>query len=56
MATWREFEAEGIPFKFVGVSRYMGAYMGTREEFEAWVLPQMEEWAHIVRTLCKLSF
>ena len=30
----QELEAEGLQVKFVGVNRYLGAYMGPREELE----------------------
>ena len=36
-AAKREFEAEGFQLKLAGGSRYLGAYIGTREELEAWV-------------------
>ena len=40
---------------FVGAGRYMGAYLGTREELEAWVKTQVETWDHRVRILVKIS-
>ena len=30
---------------YVGESRYMGAYLGPREELEAWVHPKLEAQA-----------
>ena len=29
--------------------------MGTREELEEWVRPEVEAWAHEVRTLAKIA-
>ena len=40
---------------YVGESRYMGAYLGPREELEAWVHPKLEAQAYRVRTLSKIS-
>ena len=37
----RKFEAEGLEINFVGVSRYLGAYLGTREQLETWLKPQV---------------
>ena len=38
---------------FFSGSRYLGAYLGTQEELEVWVKPQVEAWAHGVRVLAK---
>ena len=45
--TKRELEAEELQLKFFGGSRYLGAYLGPREELEVWVRPQvcgMDPW------------
>ena len=39
---WRKFEAEGLMLKYVLGSRYMGYYLGSREELEEWLHPQEE--------------
>ena len=52
--TWKEFAAEGLVLKFVSGSRYLGAYLVTQEEFEVWVKPQVEAWAHGVRVLYEI--
>ena len=49
-----EFEAKGTHLNFVGGIRYLRAYLGTREDLEAWVPPQVEAWDHGVRTLGKI--
>ena len=51
----REFPIEGLTPNFVSGSRYLGAYLGLRYQFEAWVKPQVEAWAHRVRVLGKIS-
>ena len=33
----------------------MGAYLGPREELEAWMCPKVEAWSHGVRTLAKIA-
>ena len=40
---------------YIDVSRYMGAYLGPREELEAWVRPKAEAWVQGVRTLDKTA-
>ena len=40
---------------YVGESRYMGAYLGPREELEAWVHTKLEAQAYRVRTLSKIA-
>ena len=54
-AAKREFAAERIVLNFVCVSRYLEAYLGPKEELEAWVKPQVEAWAHGVIVLGKIS-
>ena len=51
----REFAAEGINLNSVSGSRYLGAYLGPQAELEAWVKPQVEAWAHVVKVLAKIS-
>ena len=51
----REFAAEGLTLNFVSDSRYLGTYLGPQAEFEAWVKPQVETWAHWVKMLAKIS-
>ena len=46
---------EGLTLNFVGGSRYLGEYLGSQAELEAWVKPQVEAWAHGVRVLDKIS-
>ena len=46
---------EGIELNFVGVSHYLGSYLGLLEELEAWVQPQVEAWDHGVRNLREIS-
>ena len=38
-AAKREFAAEGFELNSVGVSWYLGEYLGTREVLEVWVRP-----------------
>ena len=54
-AAKREFATEGLDLNFVSVSRYLGAYLGPRDQLEAWVKPQVEVWAHGVRVLGKIA-
>ena len=49
-AKW-EFAVEGLTLNFVSGSRYLGAYLGLRDQLEAWVKRQTEAWAHIIRVL-----
>ena len=44
-----EFVMEGLDLNFVGGSRYLGAYLGPRDQLEVWVKPQVEALAHRVR-------
>ena len=39
---------------FIG-SRYLGEYLGPRDQLEAWVKPQVEAWAHGVMVLGKIA-
>ena len=55
-ASKREFANEGLRLYFVSGSWYLGAYLGPQEELEAWVKPQMEEWANRVRVLSKIAW
>ena len=43
----------GLNLKYIYGSRYLGGYLGPREELETWVKPKVEAWAHRVRTLTK---
>ena len=54
-AAKREFSKEGLCFNFVSGSWYLGAYLGSQDELEVWVKPQVEAWAHGVRVLGKIS-
>ena len=51
----REFEGAGLHLHCVDVIRYLGAYLGPREELEARVQPKVEAWAHGVRKLAKIA-
>ena len=37
--------------KFISGSQYLGAYLGLRDQLEAWVKAQVEAWANRVRAL-----
>ena len=39
----RKFAIEGLTLNFVSSIRYLGAYLGLRDQLEAWVKPQ---WMH----------
>ena len=54
-AARREFAVERLVLNFVSGSRYLGAYLGPRDQLEAWVKPQVEAWAHGVRVLGEIS-
>ena len=54
-AMWREFKRVGLHINCVDFSRYLGPYLGPREEIEALVRPKVEAWTHRVRTLAKIS-
>ena len=47
---WK-FKAELLHLNFVGGSRYLGAYLRTREQLEACVKPKVEAWYHGVHIL-----
>ena len=51
----REFAKEGLCLNFVSGSRYLWAYLGPQAELEAWVKPQLDAYAHVVRVLAKIS-
>ena len=38
----QEFVIEGVTLNFVSSSWYLEAYLGPRDQFEAWVKPQVE--------------
>ena len=38
----REFAAEGLILNFGSGSRYLGSYLGPRDQLEAWEKPQVE--------------
>ena len=50
-----EFERTGLHINYIDGSRYLGAYLGLREELEEWVQPKVGAWSHRVRTLAKIS-
>ena len=54
-AAKREFAKEGLVLNFVRGSRYLGAYLGPRDQLEACVKLQVEAWAHGVRVLGKIA-
>ena len=54
-AAKRELAAVGLTLNFVSGSRYLGAYLGLKAELEAWVKPQVEAWAHMVKVLDKTA-
>ena len=37
----RRFATEVLDLNFVGSSRYLGDYLGTKEELEAWMKPKV---------------
>ena len=37
----REFMKEGLDLHFIRGSRYLGAYLGPRDQLEAWLKPQV---------------
>ena len=46
---------EGLDLNFVSGSRYLGEYLGPRDQVEVWVKPQLESWAHGVVVLGKIA-
>ena len=54
-AAKREFSAEGLTLNLVSGSQYLGAYLGSQAELEAWVKPQVEAWANGVKVLAKIA-
>ena len=52
-AVRQEFAMEGIDLKLLSGSRYLEAYLGQKEELEAWVKTQVTAWAHRVRVIGK---
>ena len=44
-----------MQLKLVGGGLYLGAYLGPRDELEAWVQPQVEAWSHRLRILGEIS-
>ena len=54
-ASKREFAVEGLDLNFISGSRYIGAYIGPRDQLEVWVKPQVWVWAHRVIVLGKIS-
>ena len=54
-AAKREFAVERLTLNLVSGSWYLGAYLGPRDQLEAWVKPQLEARAHGVRVLGKIS-
>ena len=54
-AAKREFAMEGLDLKFISDSTFLGAYLGPRDQLEAWVKPQVEAWVHGVRVLGKIA-
>ena len=54
-AAKREFERSGLNINYVDGRRYLGYYLGTREDLEEWVSPKVEAWDHGVCTLSKIA-
>ena len=54
-AAKREFERVGLHLNYIDGRRYLGAYLGPREELEEWMRPNVKVWAHKVRTLAKIA-
>eukprot|EP00957_Ditylum_brightwellii_P166656 12687061-Ditylum_brightwellii.AAC.1 len=50
-ATRVVFAAEDLKLKYHGGYRYVGGFVGSKEEELAWVKPQVEAWAEGVRIL-----
>ena len=55
VAEKREFAREGLNLNYVDCSRYLGSFLGPREELEEWLRPKVEAWANGIRTLAKIS-
>ena len=54
-AAEKESDQSGLSLNYVYGSRYLGAYLGTREELEEWVRPKVEAWDHRVHILAKIA-
>ena len=54
-AAKREFERTGLHLNYTYGSKYLGDYLGPREDMEDWVRPKMEAWSHRVHTLAKIA-
>ena len=54
-AAIREFRLAGLNINYIDDSRYLGAYLGHREELEEWVRPKVEAWSYGVRILAKIA-
>ena len=52
----RKFAKEGLVLNFISGSWYLGAYLGLRDQLEAWLKPQVEVWAHGIRVLSKIDW
>ena len=50
-----EFDLTGLNITYVDGRRYLGDYLGPREELYAWVRPKVEAWTHRVSTLAKIA-
>ena len=46
---------EGLILDSVGVSWFLGAYLGPRDKLETWVKPQVEAWSHVFMVLGQIS-
>ena len=49
------FEAEGLEINVVLGIQYLCVYFRLQEDRDAWVRPQIEQWAVEVRSLVKVS-
>ena len=54
-AAKREFKQAGLNINYIDCGRYLGAYLGPREELKDWVHPKVEAWADGVRILAKIE-
>ena len=54
-AARREFSVEGLTLNFFSGRWYLGGYLGLQEDLEAWVISQVEAWAHRVRVLGQIA-
>ena len=51
----RKFKQVGLSLNYIDGSRYLVAYLGPKEQLEAWVSPKVDAWDHRVHTLSKIA-